>query len=108
MRRDDVNSLLLKKVVSLEGGAVGDERTEKNSFDSLYLIIFEITILATTTMSKTSSVRQQQEKQLANVIDKEQQPEKKVEKIHLGETPALKRALDDAAMEVISQTDVFF
>lgn len=42
----------------------------------------------------------QQDKQLADALEKELGPEKKQEKIHLGDTPALKRALDDAAIEV--------
>ena len=40
------------------------------------------------------------ERQLADALAKELEPEKKQEKIHLGDTPALKRALDDAALEV--------
>lgn len=50
--------------------------------------------------SKTGSKSAQQDKQLQDALAEELGTGKKPERINLGDTPALKRALDDAAIEV--------
>ena len=51
-------------------------------------------------MSKGAGKKGEQDKQLASLLEEELGTKKQPEKIHLGDTAALKRALDDAAAEV--------